>query len=87
MVIFSACYVFGSDEPDGKISTNTITDAVNAAITKSSALLSGNLDVEVKMNTNADKRPQEYTTNAIGQRVPKATAVKTGEALHDEAEL
>ncbi len=37
--------------------------------------------------TDADKRSQEYAANAIGRCVPKATAVRTGEALQDEAGL
>lgn len=56
---------------------------VQGVMNKAAALLSG--DLEMKMELNKNRAPKdEYTYNALGQRVPKKTAIKTGSALHSE---
>jgi hypothetical protein len=75
----------GSDgPPDRTVNWDMVSDTVSTTFNKANAILSGNLDVEM------DKPQQdkvEYTTNAIGQRVPKATAVKAAGSLHNDEPL
>lgn len=75
------------DEKEAVIGTGTVTDAATALVDKTGALLSGNLDVEVAVKNDPHRYDYEYTTDAIGRRVPKKTAVKSGGALHSEEEL
>lgn len=56
---------------------------VQGVMNKATALLSGNLEMTMELNKNRTSE-EDYTYNAIGQRVPKNTAVKTGGALHSE---
>ena len=53
-----------------------VTDAVAAAVTKANALLSGNLEFTMEQDRDKYKNRDNYTENAIGERVPKSTGVK-----------
>lgn len=70
-----------ADKPAGK-GVGPIED-VSGVLNKATALLSGNLEMEMELNKNKTS-DEDYTYNAIGQRVPKATAVKSGGGLHSE---
>lgn len=61
-----------------------VSDTVAAAFTKANALLSGNLDITV---TPKQRKADEYTIDAMGLRVPKSTAIRTGGALHNDDPL
>lgn len=62
-----------------------VSDTVATAFSKANALLSGNLDVTMSLE-KPDTREQS-TTNAIGQRVPKSTAIKSAGSLHNDEPL
>jgi len=70
----------------GKNGTNydMVSDTAAAALRKANAALSWNLDF--KMTPKVEKK-SDYTTNAMGLRVPKSTAVRTGGALHNDEPL
>lgn len=61
-----------------------VSDVVADAFSKTNALLTGNL--EIAMERKIDK-PGDYTINAIGQRVPGSTAIKSGSSLHNDNPL
>ena len=54
-----------------------VTDSAAALISKGFAMLSGNLEVTVSTDTDRIKNKNNYTENVLGEKVPKATAVKS----------
>ena len=60
-----------------------VTDVVGDVGNKAVALVSGNLSVEMEPGKDKTMNKNDYTYNALGQRVPKKTATKTGGALHN----
>jgi hypothetical protein len=72
------------DKPPNEVKLDMVSDTVSQVFGKANAILSGNL--EVTMSPKVDKR-NDYTINAMGQRVPKATAINTGGALHNDEPL
>jgi hypothetical protein len=89
LFVIAALTAYASDDTadsgkSGQVKgVETVTDVVSSVTNKASALLSGNL--EMKMELNENRAPKdEYTTNALGQRVPKNSALKEGGALHSE---
>ena len=60
-----------------------LMEDVSGVMNKATALLSGNLEMTMELNKNRSSK-EDYTYNALGQRVPKKTATKTGGALHNE---
>lgn len=73
-----------NDKPQNEVNFDMVSDTVGAVFNKANAILSG--DVEVTMSNRVEKR-DDYTINAMGQRVPKATAIHTGGALHNDEPL
>ena len=69
------------DKPAGR-GVGLVED-VSGVMNKATALLSGNLEMTMELNKNRLSK-DDYTYNALGQRVPKKTATKTGGALHSE---
>ena len=59
-----------------------VTDVVGDVGNKAVALMSGNLEMTMELDKNRPSKG-DYTYNALGQRVPKASATKTGGALHN----
>ena len=53
-----------------------VTDAVAAVVTKSFAILSGNLEVTMPVDNDRIKNKNNCTENALGQMVPKSTVTK-----------
>lgn len=62
-----------------------VSDTVAAAFSKANALLSGNLDIT--MSLEGPDTEEQFTTNVLGQRVPKSTAVKSAGSLHNDEPL
>jgi hypothetical protein len=60
-----------------------LVEDVSGVMNKATALLSGNLEMTMELNKNRPSK-DDYTYNALGQRVPKRTATKTGGALHNQ---
>ena len=59
-----------------------VSDTVATAFNKANALLAGKL--EFTMSPDKPNIEEQFTRNAIGQKVPKATAVKSAESLHND---
>jgi len=59
------------------------TDVVGDVTNKAGALLRGDLVITMEPGTDPALKKDEYTYNALGQKVPKKTAIKTGRALHN----
>jgi hypothetical protein len=72
------------DKPEQEVKLDMVSDTVGQVFDKANAILSGNL--EVTMSPKVDKR-DDYTINAMGQRVPTKTAIKSGGALHNDEPL
>lgn len=53
-----------------------VTDTVTAVVTKANALLTGNLEITMSEDRNKYKNKDNYTLNALGQKVPKSTVTK-----------
>jgi hypothetical protein len=70
--------------PDRTVNWDMVSDTVATTFDKANAILSGNLEVDMEQ---PKKDRAEYTTNSIGQRVPKSTAVKAAGSLHNEEPL
>ena len=64
-----------------------VSETVSAAANKVGALLTLNLEVTMAEDKDKYKYKDNYTINAIGEKVPKATSTKTGDALHNERPL
>ncbi len=53
-----------------------VTDTAAAVVTKAFAILSGDLEVTMKPEEDKAKKKENYTENALGEMVPKATVTK-----------
>jgi hypothetical protein len=84
MMLVSVSAYADDKQPQQEVKLDMVSDTVGQVFNKANAILSGNL--EVTMSKKVDKR-DDYTINAMGQRVPKATAVNTGGALHNDEPL
>ena len=62
-----------------------VSDTVTTVFNKANALLEGKLDIT--MSKDEPRNEDAFTRNAIGQKVPKATAVKSAGALHNDQPL
>ena len=73
-----------NEKPPNEVNLDMVSDTVGQLFGKASAIVSGNIDIT--MSPRVDKK-DDYTINAMGQRVPKATAINTGGALHNDEPL
>ena len=71
----------GADQDDVKY--DYVTDTVTGVVQKASLILMGQIDV----TTETGSKPSDYTTDALGRRVPRQTAVKAGGGLHNDQPL
>lgn len=71
-------------QPDAK-GLDMVSDTVASVFSKANALLAGNL--EITMSKDKENAEDKYTRNAIGQKVPKSTAVKSAGSLHNDEPL
>lgn len=62
-----------------------VSDTVATTFNKVNALLEGKL--EVTMSPDKTDTVEEFTTNAIGQKVPKTSAIKSSGSLHNDQPL
>lgn len=58
-----------------------VSDTAVAILKKADAFLNGQLEITMSKEGDKSKIEKDYTTNVLGQKVPKATAVKSGRAL------
>ena len=85
LIIGLCVQAYAADEKQDAKGLDMVSDTVSTVFNKANALLSGNL--EVTMSKDKADTSGQYTTNAIGQRVPKATAVKSAGSLHGDDPL
>lgn len=62
-----------------------VSDTVATAFNKATALLSGKL--EITMSLDKPNTEEQFTINAIGQKVPKSTAIRSAGSLHNDDPL
>jgi len=72
-------------EDDGPVRYDVVSDTVGSIWDKANALMTGQL--EITMTDNKRERPDDFTRDAIGRKVPKATAVKSAGSLHNDQPL
>ncbi len=84
VAVFSA---YAQDDKQDAKGLDMVSDTVASVFSKANALLSGNLEVTMSKEEDKVVRAQEYTTNAIGQKVPKSSSIKSAGALHNDQPL
>jgi hypothetical protein len=62
-----------------------VSDTVSGVFNKANALLAGDLEITMPKDERAAK--EDFTINAMGQKVPTRTAIKSGSALHNDDPL
>ncbi|MCM8790476.1 MAG: hypothetical protein NC938_02100 [Candidatus Omnitrophica bacterium] len=62
-----------------------VSDTVALVFNKANAILTGNLDID--MSKDRQNTEGQYIRNAIGQKVPASTAVKSAGSLHNDEPL
>lgn len=70
---------------DQEIKYDYVTETVSGVVNKAAAILTG--QAEITVSPDNDGKPGDFTRDAIGRRVPKSTAVKSGQALHNDEPL
>ena len=89
LIIVTPVFLYAEDvkKPDDtrQVKLDMVSDTVSAAFSKVNAALQWNLDITMAPEKRNSK--DQYTTNAIGQRVPKSTAIKSAGSLHEEQPL
>lgn len=79
--------LYGDNAEQVTEETNTLTDAINALCRKANAILSWDLEIRMSPDEDRHKYKDEYMVNVLGQKVPKATAVRSAGSLHKEESL
>jgi len=64
-----------------------VSDVVSSTFSKANALLAGDLEVTMSRDEDMSKIEKQYTTNALGQKVPKQSAVRGAGSLHERERL
>ena len=85
LVIVFFCGFAESEEKREAKGLDMVSDTVVTAFSKANALLAGNL--EITMSLEKPDTEQQFTVNAIGKKVPRFTAVKSGSSLHNDEPL
>lgn len=75
-LIIGICVLAYADEGNKAKGLEMVSEMATTAVDKVNALLTGNL--EITMSGGSDTNKNEYTTNAIGQRVPVSTRSYNG---------
>lgn len=74
---------FAADEQE--VRYDYVTDTVSGVVNKAASILTGQTTITVSPDN--DGNPDDFTRDAIGRRVPKSTAVKSGGSLHNDGPL
>ncbi|MFH1189915.1 MAG: hypothetical protein V1682_04425 [Candidatus Omnitrophota bacterium] len=62
-----------------------VSDTVTTVLGKANALLAGKL--ELTMSADKPNTEDQFTTDAIGRKVPKSTAINSAGSLHNDQPL
>ena len=84
MIVF-LCGSAKSEEKQQAKGLDMVSDTVSTAFNKVNSLLAGNL--EITMSSEKPDTTQQFIVNAIGKKVPRATAIKSGSSLHNDQPL
>lgn len=87
MMLAAGFSAHAQDEKQDAKGLDMVSDTVTSVFNKANALLSGTLEVTMSKEEDKAVRAQEYTTNAIGQKVPRSSSIKSGGALHNDQPL
>lgn len=85
LITAGLCFSAKAEEKEAAKGLDMVSDTVTAAFSKANALLSGNLDIT--MSLEKPDTGEQFTTNALGQKVPKSTALKSAGSLHNDEPL
>ena len=86
VLIAGACVSSYAEEDEQKAKgLDMVSDTVATAFNKANALLAGKLDIT--MSLDKPNTEEHFATNAIGQKVPKSTAVRSAGSLHNDQPL
>lgn len=81
----AAMPVCAEEAKQDEVNLDIVTGTINQTAAKVNAFLTGNLDFQVSVRKPSD--PNDYERDAIGRKVPKSTAVKSGQSLHSDQPL
>jgi len=84
-MIAGLCVSAGAEEKEPVKGLDMASDIVTAVFDKTNAFLQGNL--VITMPADKPDTGQRFITNAIGQKVPASTAVKSAGSLHNDEAL
>ncbi len=85
-LITGACgglYANGEGPKDPK-SLDVVSDVAVTVIKKANAFFQGDLVITMPPDTDKYKNKDNYSRNAIGQRVPKSTNTRNPGAVHND---
>ena len=68
-------------------SLDMVSDTVAGVFNKANALLAGDLEITMSKDKDREAATKDFTINAMGQKVPTRTAIKSGSALHNDDPL
>ena len=72
-------------EDEQKVQWDMVSDTVMTTLNKANALIQ--LKRKLKMTLEKPNTGEQYAINAIGQKVPTRTALKSATSLHNEEPL
>jgi len=70
---------------DQEVRYDYVTDTVSGVVNKAASILTGQTAITVAPDN--DGSPDDFTRDALGRRVPRSTAVKSGRSLHNDQPL
>ena len=88
--IYAADDKAGSNKPAAEPkaqSLDMVSDTVEGVFNKANALLAGDLEITMSKDKDREAAAKDFTINAMGQKVPTRTAIKSGSALHNDDPL
>ena len=75
-----------ASEPKAQ-SLDMVSDTVSGVFNKANALLAGDLEITMSEDKDREAAAKDFTINAMGQKVPTRTAIKSGSAMHNDDPL
>lgn len=85
LIAGTAVSAYAEERKEAAKGLDMVSDTVTTAFNKVNALLAGKLDIT--MSPEKPNTEEQFTTNAIGQKVPKSTAIKSAGSLHSDQPL
>lgn len=77
LILAASVYVNAEDAKPKEIKgLDVVSDTAVTVINKTNAFFQGNLEITMSKATDKNKNKNNYSVNAIGQKVPKSTDAK-----------